>query len=723
MKPSNQKLKTVLLAVLVAVSGSALAQGQQAIAQVDYDVHQLSYPPLSDVEVPEPRVVKLDNGLSIYLLEDHELPQISMSARIGTGSLWEPADMIGLASLTGSVMRTGGTASMSPDEIDQALANIGATVETGIGDDSGFAFMNTLTGNIDTVLPIFADVLMHPAFAEEKVKLAKTRTNSSIGRRNDNPPAVARREFTQLLYGADSPYARVPQYYTIDKISRDDMVAFHDQYFVPNNVQLAVWGDFDSDRMVDRLRDAFGGWKADPDFVRPEPPPIKGSSDVGVHFISDPDVTQSIVLMGHLGEITKDNPDYFPVIVMNQVLSGGFAGRLMHNVRSEQGLAYSVYGGYSTGYDHKGTFRAGVGTKSATTVEAAKSVEEQIRSMQTKAPTAEELRIAKEAYLNSFVFNFDTRREILGRLMTYDYYGYPQDFLEQIEQGVEKVTSADVMRVAKKYLHPDRLDILVLGNKEQMEQPLSNLAADGEVELIDISIPTTAPGAEAAPAGKADKAAGAALFGKVRDALGGAVFDSLRTLKSSSTATAHTPRGDAEVKSTVAVAFPDKVNVAATMPGGMQVHMVGVGDKMVLKMGGQVMPAPPQLQSRTAAQLWRGLGFLMVRADAVSAALGEDVTVDGKTLQALVITPPDGIPSFTLLIDPKTKLPARVRYQAMTPMGPAEGEDILSDYRQTDGVTLPFAVKSMKDGEVSAEGIIDSVEINPELDPALFSTE
>ncbi|MDN5936577.1 MAG: insulinase family protein, partial [Nitrosospira sp.] len=188
--------------------------GEEAIHVVDYDVTALEYPELGDFQIPDPHRIVLDNGLTVFLLEDHSLPQISAIARIGTGSVWEPAKLTGLAGITGNVMRTGGTAILSPREVNQALANVGATVETGIGATSGFAYMNTLTGALDTALPIFQAILTQPAFAQEKVKLAKSRAKSAISRRNDSPQGIAFREMGQLIFGADSPYARVPQYYT-----------------------------------------------------------------------------------------------------------------------------------------------------------------------------------------------------------------------------------------------------------------------------------------------------------------------------------------------------------------------------------------------------------------------------------------------------------------------------------------------------------------------------
>lgn len=689
------------------------------VQQVDYDVTELEFPELNDFEIPTPKRIDLDNGLTVFLLENHTLPQVGALARIGVGSVWEPAKLTGLASITGTVMRTGGTETMNSEEINQALANVGASVETRIGGTSGSVYMSSLSDSVETVLPIFAGVIKSPAFAEEKVKLAKQQVKSGISRRNDNPRSVARREFGQLVQGEDSPYARVAQYYTIDRIQREDLVAFHDKYFHPNNTMISIWGDFDSEEMASRIRRLFGDWPKAQDFERPPLPPMTGKDGYSVSFIPKEDVTQSIVLMGHLGEIKRSNPDYFPIIVMNQVLSGGFTGRLFQVVRSDMGLAYSVYGRYSAGYENEGVFSAGVGTKSETTVEAAQAVMEQIKRMQTQPPSEEELQVAKDAFLNSFVFNFDSQREILSRLMTYEYYDYPRDFLKQIKEGVEQVSAEDVLRVSRKYLHPDRLDVLVLGNPEQITTPLANLAKDGDVQTIDISIPTQPPGQQEPAATKTELSEGQALLNKVKQALGGAAFETIDNFKATTDAVIQSAQGEQKISSQMLIAPPDKFNVQATLPTGMTVTIVSDGKQTMLKAAGRTMPVPAVMSKKTVAQLWRDSTYLMIRSDAVEAAAGGTTEVDGVTYKVLEISTPADT-HFTWLINPDTGLPERVRYQALTRQGPAEAHSVLSDYREVAGVMVPFKVVSYRNGEQRGSGTMTSFDVNVELAAGVF---
>lgn len=473
----------IIHVVCVAVAGCGLFWSGCA-AEPSRDYAKLKYQTLRDVQVPEVERVTLPNGMRLFLLEDHELPLINLSLRLRTGSIYEPADKIGLASITGEVMRTGGTTTKTGDQLDEELESIAASVETGIGLNSGSASMSVLKQDLDTGLTILADVLMNPAFRENKIQLAKMQRRSTISRRNDDVGDIAGREFEKLIYGPDSIYARHTEYATIDAITRDDLVAFHKKFYGPNNVMLAVWGDFNTKQMIEKIEKAFEGWqKVELDL--PEVPKVNYEFRKTVNVVRKDDVNQSNVYLGHIGGLMND-PDYFALIVMNRILGGGFTGRLFKNVRSREGLAYSVFGAYSANFDYPGEFYVGCQTKSESTVHAIQAMLEEVRKMQQAEVTDEELALAKDSFLNSFVFNFDTRGEIVNRLMTYEYYGYPADFLQKTKANVEKVTKADVLRVAKKHLQPDKVQILAVGRPDDFDEPLSTL---GSVNEIDVTIP------------------------------------------------------------------------------------------------------------------------------------------------------------------------------------------------------------------------------------------
>ena len=469
----------VLTAVLLCLVASSCTEQYQAPSY-----KKLSYPRLGDIQIPDVVRVTLANGMQLFLVEDHELPLIDISARIRTGSIYEPADKIGLASITGTVMRTGGTTSKTGDELDEELEQIAASVETGIGLNSGSASMSVLKEDIDTGLAILADVLMNPAFSEDKIMLAKIRHRSSIARRNDNVSSIAIREYEKLIYGPESIYARHTEYATIESITRDDLVAFHRKYYKPNNIMLAVIGDFDTSPLVRKIEKAFKGWeKADIDF--PDVPQVQYDFKPTANVVRKEDINQSNIYLGHIGGL-MNHPDYFALIVMNRILGGGFTGRLFKNIRSREGLAYSVFGSYTANYNFPGVFYVGCQTKSESTVYAIRAMINEVKKMTETEVTDEELNLAKESYLNSFVFNFDSKGEILSRLMTYAYFGYPEDFLQKAKENIEKVTKADVLRVAREHLKPDKMQILAVGRPQDFDEPLSVF---GPVNEIDITIP------------------------------------------------------------------------------------------------------------------------------------------------------------------------------------------------------------------------------------------
>ena len=465
-----------VLGLCVVVAGCA---GEQTARY-----SQLKYPKIGDVKIPKVERVTLANGMQLFLLEDHELPLVNASAMIRVGSVYEPADKVGLASITGTVMRTGGTTSKTGDQIDEEMEQIAALVETSIELNSGYASMSVLKEDVDKGLAILADVLMNPAFREDKIELAKIAQRSDIARRNDYMRSIANREYVKVIYGPESVYARHTEYATIDNITQDDLVAFHKRFYHPNNVMLAIWGDFDTKQMVAKIGEAFKGWEK-VDVEVPKAPQMQYDFRSTVNLVRKDDINQSAIFLGHIGGMMND-PDYYALTMMNAVLGEGFTSRLFRNVRSRKGLAYLVFGIYSAGYDHPGVFYVNCQTKSDKTVYAIRAMVEEVRKMTESEVTDEELALAKERYLNSFVFNFDSKGKIINRLMTYDYFGYPPDFLEKTKENIEKVTKKDVLRVAQKHLKPDKVQILTVSRPQDFNEPLSVL---GPVREIDITIP------------------------------------------------------------------------------------------------------------------------------------------------------------------------------------------------------------------------------------------
>lgn len=444
---------------------------------------QVPIPALHQFKPQVPRRVELANGMVIFLQEDHELPLIDGSIRIRGGSREEPADKVGMVALYADVWRTGGTTSKTGDQLDDFLESNAARVEASDGADSTSLSFSSLKENFNQVFPVVLDLLENPEFRQDKLDLAKQQFASLISRRNDDLDEIAQRESTKLAYGADNPYARTAEYSTIDAVTREDLLQWHHRTVAPANMILGIAGDFDSAAMEQRLRHVFGSMPrgellapARVNFRDPTP---------GIYFVDKNDVNQSSIQMVDLG-IDRRNPDYYAVEVMNELFGGGFSSRLFVNIRTRQGLAYSVGGDVGAALDHPGTARFSMGTKSGSTAAGIEALRKEMNGLVHGTVKADELKKAKDAILNSFIFEFDSKEKVLAERMRYEFYGYPPDTLERYRAGIEKVTLADVDRVARKYIHPEKMAVLVVGNARDFDHDLSTF---GNVTTIDISIP------------------------------------------------------------------------------------------------------------------------------------------------------------------------------------------------------------------------------------------
>lgn len=445
---------------------------------------QFEYPPINSFDMPELEIFELSNGIRFYMVQDSELPLINLTALIRSGGIMVPDDKVGLHSVVGSVMRSGGSQQYPGDVLNELLEDQAAIIETGFGFTSGSASMNVLSDDFAELLPVFVDVLTRPLFPEDRLQLALTQQRSSIARRNDDQAGVAGREFQRVIYGPDSPYSRRIEYATLNNISRQDLIDFHRQAVVGENLMIGVSGDFDPVAMKAMLSAAFedipGGEPTELQF-----PSVDYDFESGVYFVDKSDVNQSYVLLGHIGGM-RDNPDYAALQVMNRVLSGGFSSRLMQVVRSELGLAYSVSGNYGSGVYFPGTFTAAVMTQSATTAQAIEAIIGQIERLQDEPITDQELAQTKDQFLNTLVFQYPSVSSVLQERMNNDYAGLPVDTFERLVDDIRQVTIEDVQDVARRYLRPDAVRILVVGNAEELGDQLDSF---GQVQTIDITIP------------------------------------------------------------------------------------------------------------------------------------------------------------------------------------------------------------------------------------------
>ncbi len=431
--------------------------GQRTLPRPD----QVVSPPLTFI-VPQVEQRVMDNGMRLYLNPDHELPLVEISLLIGAGRIGESEDQSGLVQLYAAALRSGGTVRLTPQAFDDKLEELAADLSVSSDSYSVSSHLSLHRDELEHGVALLADLLRRPRFDEQRMELSRRQMLEAIRRQNDEPGAIAQRHLRRALYG-DHPLGRTPALDTVQAISGKDLLDFHRRYVLPNNLWLAISGDFDPEEMEQMLDRFFGDWPLqpfEPQYIQPLSAPIEPS----VLAISK-DVPQTTVLLGQRG-ITKDHPDLYALRVMNFILGGGgFNSRLMREVRSNRGLAYSVYSFFQVGRRLPGLFVAGCETRTATVDEVVGLMRQEMRRISEEPVSDEELEIARESLVNSFVFAFEDPHEVVRQALRLDYYGYDRDFLQRYRDRLAAVTSEEVLAAARQHLHWDGQTIVLVGEQ------------------------------------------------------------------------------------------------------------------------------------------------------------------------------------------------------------------------------------------------------------------
>ncbi|MBS3780566.1 MAG: insulinase family protein, partial [Desulfovermiculus sp.] len=429
----------------------------------------------------EPQTFSLPNKARLVVVEDHELPLVQIKVIFRTGEVLEPQGQEGLGQIVGEALRSGGSEAYNPEELNSLLENKAADLSVSVDFESVQVNLNILRDDLQSLLPVLSDLLAHPRFPKDKIALAKKQVLTQIARRNDNQQEVAFREFKRLVYGPESVYGRLPQVETVHRIGRKDVLRFYRKGFTGANMLIGVVGDVQADKIKDLMTETLGSIPAG-DRTELDFPPVEAPKDVQQRFIDMSGVNQVSILMGHVGGLRQDK-DYAVLQVMNSILSQGFSSRLFQTLRTRMGLAYSVYGRYGSKAFYPGVFLAGLKTKNANLVRAAEALKKEIVTLHEEGVSTEEVKRAKEEFLNSLVFRYETPSEILERQLYYAYRDMPLDSFEKLVRDIKEVQVGDVNRVAAKHLHPDRLLMLMVGNRDLLQEQLAEFP---DMEVVDL---------------------------------------------------------------------------------------------------------------------------------------------------------------------------------------------------------------------------------------------
>ncbi|MBV9865856.1 MAG: insulinase family protein [Abitibacteriaceae bacterium] len=428
---------------------------------------------------------RLSNGLPVLIVEQHELPIVSFNLVVKAGAAADPPERAGLAALTSDLLDEG-TGTRSALTISSELAGVGARLSTWSGWDVSNVNLLTLTRHLDQTLPIYASVIADPAFPVKELERMRTLRLAALQQKNNNPDDIAAVVYASLLYGRNHPYGHLPGGVTdsISTIQQDDVRHFYDTYYRPNNAALIVVGDVKPDALMIKLERAFFGWKKG----RPKPvnittPPPRDRSEI--YLVDKPGAPQSVIAMGQVG-VSRSTPDYFPLLVLNDILGGQFTSRLNMNLRQTKGYTY----GARTYFSYRrspGPFTATAGVQTAVTKDAISEFLKELSGVRGSAPiTAAEVEYAKESIIRGFPRTFETPEQIADHLTDIVLYDLPDDYFDHYLEGVRSVTLEDVQRAANHYIDPAHMAVLVVGDRKSIEPSLRSLDQIGStLKLLD----------------------------------------------------------------------------------------------------------------------------------------------------------------------------------------------------------------------------------------------
>lgn len=430
-----------------------------------------------------PEKFKLNNGIEVFFKQDSELPLIDVSVAVRAGKIGVPNKMAGLEKLVAKLLRNGGAGQWTAEQLDQQLEQLAAKVQVKASTYTIDFDLSVLREDGSLGVEVLAAMIQEPRFDTQRFVVNQQQLLESIRRRGDHAAQLAQQVLFSKLY-ADHPLANTSRHHTVAPLTRADVEHYYQRHFSPHHTRIVISGDLTAIEAKQWLEHSFGGWQGA--LCDNEIPSFADSNPSGLVLIHRP-LPQTTILLGEIG-IEKSNPDLHAVQVMNYILGGGgFSSRLMREIRSNRGLAYSVYSYFSVGRCLLGPFIAGCETKNESVAEVVNLLRSEMETIRQQPITAQDLNQAKDSLINSFVFTFDNTHALAKRIMEQQMYGYPEDYLEEYRQRIAAVTIEDVQRVAVQYLHPDQQLLILVGDREALQPSLKQLGeAVEEIQLSDL---------------------------------------------------------------------------------------------------------------------------------------------------------------------------------------------------------------------------------------------
>lgn len=674
-------------------------------------------------DFPAYKTHTLANGLTLFMIEDHRQPLVSYTLIVNAGGIAHPPAKAGLASMTAELL-TQGTTTRSAQDIARAIDGVGGSLTASADDDTAQVSATVAKSAADLAIDLLADVTLRPAFSQEELDRLRRQRLSALQIQYSDPEYIAPFVAARITLG-DHPYA-YPVEGTPDSLralTRDDLVEFQRRYYSPAGAFLAIAGDIAPAEAIALAERRFGAWSAAASSHPPAPAPPPPSRSIVL--VDKPDAVQTQIVFSTLG-IKYNDPSYLPLLVANQIFGGSFNSRLSLKLRAREGLTYNARSAFDTERE-AGTFRVSTFTRTEETGKAVAMVVDLLREFRQSPATDAELKEAKAYLVGSFAVGTETPGQVAARVLTTAKHGLPADYWDKYRDRIQAVTPDQIAAAVRRYIDPDRMTIVAVGNVKTFAPSLEALGQARTIPFADLDLmrPDLKRPADSHPAATPESAARALeLMKGTAAAIGGS--PKLAEIKDSvarGTIALTTPQGEMQGEITNEIIYPDKIKTTVSLPMGQLVQAFD-GTQAWMQMGPQSMTLPATMndEMKRAVLLSAGIGVVReaLEGRAQVQALGP-AEVDGKKMDVVAWSVAGQ--NVRLFLDPGTHLIAKAAFRSVTPQGAADVEALWTDYRDFGGVKVPTKLVTYRDGQKFSEAILKDVRFNVGLDASTFSKQ
>ena len=676
---------------------------------------------------PKAATKTLANGIRVFVISNAEQPAVTMRLVLpAAGSIHDPAAKPGVAEMTADLL-TQGTATRTAQQIAEAIDFVGGTLNSNADSDGSYATVTVVKKDLDLGLTLLSDVVRNASFKEEELERRRQQALSGLRIQYADPSYMASAIFRRVIYG-EHPYG-LPGEGTPDSVARlrrDDLVAFRDARYSPSGALIAFAGDISPEAAFAAAEKHFGDWAAKPSAVVPPPAATPAAAGKGMRIllVDKPDAVQTEIRVGRLG-IPRSSADYIPLLVTNRIFGGGFNSRLSTEVRIRKGLTYGAYSNFDARRE-AGSFVAATATRTEATVEATRVIINLLDQMATGSATPAEMDFARDYLAGVFPIQTETPEQVAGRILTVEQYGLPAEYNDTYQQHILGISPEQVKAMSAKYFAPADLDVVLVGNVAVFREALQKEFPAAKLEempfdQVDLLAASLRRPAEAAAASPEALERGKALLAAAVEAAGAA---NVKVESVEATGSTHftSPRGEIDGAVKFQVVLPaGRIRAEVQMPFGTLSQGYD-GKAAWMAMGPRARDLPPQMNAEYERDLLLlgGLGlYQRVQAGQVEAAFTGEEDVEGQKLLAADWNAPSG--KVKLYCDPATRLLVGARYTARSPQGSTETLEVWSDFRDVEGVKVPFRSVTYQDGAKFADQTLKEMKLNAPIDPALFS--